>query len=287
MARWSWPPAGPSCATTRTSRTPPHVYLDNDGRYEVVALPGRGLITCQSDWGRYRPGVGAEALREKRTVFFTVPRQIGDEECHVVAQIDLDPKAESATVDLQVDPGRPITLHVVDPEGRPLGGTRAMGLGPRDHRDDEQQSPTLEVRALEPGQPRRVTITHEGRKLIGSVYLKGDEAGPMTVRLQPWGTLTGRIVDEEGRPRGGVSLNTLFAYLIDRQPRTDRGTLPGLPIGRDGRFRVEKPVPGLKYGGGASEGYMYRGNLFRDVVLAPGEVRDLGDLKVVPRGPGD
>jgi hypothetical protein len=32
---------------------------------------------------------------------------------------------------------------------------------------------------------------------------------------------------------------------------------------------------------------MYRGDLFRDVVLAPGEVKDLGDLKVVPRGPGD
>src|SRR5262249_28510150 len=116
---------------------PPHVSLDNDGRYEVVALPGRGLITCQSDWGRYRPGVGAEAIREKGTVFFTVPRQIGDGDCHVVAEINLDPGSESATVNLQVDPGRTITLHVIDPEGRPIGGTRAMGLGPRDDRDDE------------------------------------------------------------------------------------------------------------------------------------------------------
>ncbi len=132
-----------------------------------------------------------------------------------------------------------------------------------------------------------MTITHEGRKLVGSAYLKGDEAGPMTVRLQPWATLTGRIVDEEGRPRGGITLNTLFAYLIDGESHADRGTLPGLPIGRDGRFRVDKLVPGLKYGGGASEGYMYRGDLFRDVVLAPGEVRDLGDLKVVPRGRDD
>ena len=39
-----------------------------------------------------------------------------------------------------------------------------------------------------------------GRKLIGSVYLKGDETGTLTVRLQPWGTILGRIVNDEGQP---------------------------------------------------------------------------------------
>ena len=36
---------------------------DDDGRYEVVALPGRGIIACRSDLGRYRGGVGAEAIK--------------------------------------------------------------------------------------------------------------------------------------------------------------------------------------------------------------------------------
>src|SRR5262249_39395396 len=156
---------------------------------------------------------------------------------HALAEIDLDPKAESATVDLQVDPGRTLTIHVLDPEGRPIARTKASGLGPQFDLDDEQGSPALEVRALEPSKPRRVTIAHEGRKLVGSVYLKGDEAGPITVRLQPWGTITGRMVDEEGRPRGGLSLNTRFDDILGPQPRADRGTLPNLPIGRDGRFR--------------------------------------------------
>ena len=47
---------------------------------------------------------------------------------HVLAEVNLDPKAESATLDLQVDPGRSLTIHVVDPEGQPIGGTKASGL---------------------------------------------------------------------------------------------------------------------------------------------------------------
>ena len=109
------------------------------------------------------------------------------------------------TLDLQVDPGRSLIIHAVDPEGRPLGGTRASGLADVSSAFAyEQDSPAIEVHALDPSRPRRVTLTHEGRKLAGSVYLKGDEVGPLTVRLQPSGTVTGRIVDEEGRPRGGL-----------------------------------------------------------------------------------
>ncbi len=141
----------------------------------------------------------------------------------------------------------------------------------------------IEVRALEPSKSRRVIVYHEGRKLVGSAYLKGDESGPLTVRLEPWATIAGRIVDEDGRPRAGLEVNNLFSYSIDPQPPADRGELSAVPIGRDGHFRIERLVPGLTYGGGASQGHMYRGDLFRDVTLAPGEVKDLGDLKVLPR----
>ena len=47
---------------------------------------------------------------------------------HAVAEVNPDPKAESTTLDLQVDPGRSLTIDVVDPEGQPLGGTKASGL---------------------------------------------------------------------------------------------------------------------------------------------------------------
>ena len=145
----------------------------------------------------------------------------------------------------------------------------------------------IEIHALDPSKPRRVTITHDGRKLVGSVYLKGDEAGPLTIRLQPWGTITGRIVDDDGQPATGSWIGTLFG---DDPQRGDLPTSDSpIRIGRDGRFRVEGLVPGLKYGAYALEmrNRKILGDMFRDVTVAPGEVKDLGDVKPVATGRSD
>jgi RNA polymerase sigma factor (sigma-70 family) len=271
--------------------SPPLTVPLKDGRYEVVALPGRGLIGFRADeMERYRGGIGADAIKGYDPAHRSLPTW--PSECYalnynVVAELDLDPKAEAATVDLQVDPGRTIELTPVDPEGRPLAGTSAAGVGELFATQEyAQPSPTIEVRGLAPGHPRRVVIAHAARKLIGSVYLQGDEAGPSTLRLRPWGAITGRVVDDDGRPRGGLGLMSLHGTTPKRLDI--EGILPGgdvgggIGMGRDGRFRVERLVPGLRYGGGAAEGFRTIGELFRDVIVAPGEVKDLGDLKVIP-----
>jgi RNA polymerase sigma factor (sigma-70 family) len=275
--------------------SPVHVYLQNDGRYEIVTVPGRGIIACRSDMLRYRTGIGASAISgydRERARFETQPNSFFVANYHVLAEVNLDPKSESGTVDLQVDPGHTVALTAVDPEAKPIGGTAVAGIADLSPAIEyPQQSSTMEIHALDSSQPRRVTITHVGRKLIGSVYLKGDEKGPLTVRLQPWGTIVGRIVDDEGKPRGNVSL--LGAY----RPRPARPEVQGMLhgndwIGPDGRFRFDGLVPGLVYGGFATErlpvqGNTHFGDVFHDVTVAPGAVKDLGDLKVIPPKPDD
>jgi len=100
-----------------------------------------------------------------------------------------------------------------------------------------------------------------------------------------YGTIAGRLVDEDGRPRGGLGI-TSAGGSMPALP-AEQGVLPGgnvgnIRIGHDGRFRIAGLVPGLKYGGGASEGFMYLGELFHDLTFKLGEVKDLGDLKPVP-----
>ena len=63
-----------------------------------------------------------------RGAFNTLPLICNVHDYHVLAEVNLDPKAESATLDLQVDPGRSLTVDAVDPEGQPVGGTKATGL---------------------------------------------------------------------------------------------------------------------------------------------------------------
>ena len=47
---------------------------------------------------------------------------------HALAELNLDPKTESATLDIQVDPGRTIRANVIDPDGEPIADTLASGL---------------------------------------------------------------------------------------------------------------------------------------------------------------
>ena len=258
-----------------------------DGRYEIVALPGRCIIAAVTGGyvDVYRRSVGAEAIKgydPKFMGFNTFPHMCITSGYNVLAEINLDPKAETVELDLEVDAGRTIAVTPVDPEGRPVAGTTASGVSDLST-EYPQPTSTIEIHALDPSQPRRVIVTHAGRKLIGSVYLKGDETGPLTMRLQPYGTITGRIVDEEGRPRAGLGIMSAGGSMPERP--AEQGILPGgnygggIRLGRDGRFRIEGLVPGLQYGAGASEGFNYLGELFDNVTVTPGEVQDLGDIK--------
>ena len=73
----------------------------------------------------------------------------------------------------------------------------------------------------------------------------------------------------------------------NKHPET-HDILPGtdwnsdIRVDDDGRFPVEGLVPGLNYGATSRTGFEAFGNLFMDVIVAPGEAKDLGDLKVQP-----
>jgi RNA polymerase sigma factor (sigma-70 family) len=266
-------------------------FTQRDGQYEAVVLPGRGVIgvVVGGYMPRYRAFVGAEAIKgyDSRLMGFrTVPQICHVPNYHAMAELNLDPNAPSPTLDLQVEPSRTIVVTAIDPEGRPVAGTTAVGVSERfSWSDYPQSSPAIEIDAVDPARPRRLTVTHSGRKLVGSVYLKGDEPSPMTIQLQPFGTVTGRIVDDDARPRGGLAISSADGTRPARP--AEQGILPGgavsggIRIGRDGRFRIEGLVPGLKYGAGASEGYPHYGEVFRDLIVTPGEVKDLDDLKLI------
>lgn len=102
-----------------------------DGPYQFVVVPGRGLITAQvSHNNRYLSGVGAEKIKEPRRKLFgsegfdTYPRMCQTWNMNAVVEINPKPSDESITCDLIVLPARSLKGTVLGPGGQPLSGAR-------------------------------------------------------------------------------------------------------------------------------------------------------------------
>jgi hypothetical protein len=262
----------------------PRDYIEADGRFEVATIPGRGFIAAHENSDLYLTGVGAEAIAgvNPRERLPTFARSLSPDYYNTLAEINPGVGAEPLTVDLELDPGRSLAGTVVDAEGNPVSGTLIRGLGARGFPvEGPRDSNTFEVTGLDLRRPRRLDVFHDGRELAGAMVLRGDESGPLHVRLQRWGVATGRIVDEDGEPHSGLEL---FTFLFGSDFVPDRGLLhKSYRVDQDGRFRFAV-VPGLRYevyaGARDRNGVTRGGTIFKDLTLAPGEVKDFGDLRV-------
>jgi hypothetical protein len=201
---------------------------------------------------------------------------------NALGPVDPPEGADEATCDLAIDPGRTVKVTVLDPEGQPLPGAIALGAGGASRADDgllkPPPGPEFEVIRLDVAQERTVTVLHDGRKLAAGLTLRGDEPGPVTVRLSPWGVVTGRLVDARVEPGGGLEITGM-----DR-PRVhpvEGGLTAAVPVGDDGRFRIEGLVPSRRYTFRVlARGVNDIGTVASDLVVDPGETRDLGDVRV-------
>ena len=71
-----------------------------------------------------------------------------------------------------------------------------------------------------------------------------------------------------------------WGTLSRQNPAPDDGVFPkDIPIGADGRFRIEGLVPGLQYEGRVADRPKIIGSAFKGVRVGPGETKDLGDVK--------
>lgn len=260
-----------------------------DGRYEGFVLPGPGAVVVEMpDRREWRP-----ALVDPRAFFRPGRTDWTPAESHHYGSRDtlamrggrvdqndyaaivlVNPPAGSGPLELTatVVRDRPRRVSLVDPAGQPVVGVDSRMRWPRGETHEDLRAATFLLPRLHPDRVKQMTFFKADRKLIGMLVARGDTDAAITVRMEPWGVLTGRLVDANAAPLAGrpVSLRLTDPVAEDERSAT---------TDKQGRFRIERLIPGREY---ASPD----GTLIGPLTLQSGEARDLGDLhNPLPKGP--
>ncbi len=285
----------------------------SDGTYQGFVLPGPGAVLVKTPRGfNYRPAhVDPKAFFAPGKTDWTKQEQISTYGNHdtlmrypgwwidqhdFAAIVLVNPPVDSLPLDLSatVVRDKPRRVSLIDPEGKPVVGVETEGMTwfPWDT-EPRLRAGAFSITNLNPDWGRRITFVKEDRKLTGFLMARGDSEAPYTVRMQHWGTVTGRLLDENGKALplkdaalpGRIPASLYMGNWRGTVTESDRsvGEHPGAQTDLEGRFRVERLVPGLRY---TAEVYLERGGLaglaFENLVVQPGEVRDLGDIRTKP-----
>ncbi len=277
-----------------------------DGSYLGVALPGPGAVLAKTPWKAgnrpahvdpkafFAPGKSDWTPQELITTYgnhdtlsvatFYGGAWVNQHDYAAIVLVNPAEDAGSLELSATVVPDRPRQVTLLDPEARPVVGVQTIGLTyhPWDH-EPTLRAATIPITGLHPDRVRRIIFIKEDRALIGFLLARGDGIAPYTVRMQPWGAVNGRIVDEQGKPQSQATLSagTIRKFAAHDDPAT--GIFPESQTDEHGRFHVERLVPGQSYSASIFLGIGRPGGIaFEGLKLAPGEVRDLGDLRARP-----
>jgi hypothetical protein len=250
----------------------------DDGSFRTVVLPGPGILAVRSTYDRYRMGIGADRIKGNRTKdgiehLLTRPYLLYPGNYHVLVPIDPEPSAESITCDVVLDPGRTLKGIVIGPDGQPLAGARVAGEKPMVFWASEPlKGAEFAMVSFGDDESRLVQVMHDDKQLVGSRMVHGSDKDPVRVQLEPWGSVTGRLVKPDGEPMTNVTI--------------DIGNLLRVRAGKDGKFRIDGLSSGLKYTVHVIKdpgyGLEISGKNLKDITIKPGETKDLGDIQVKP-----
>jgi RNA polymerase sigma factor (sigma-70 family) len=268
------------------------------GRFRLVGLPGRGLVSVWAANDHYLLGAGADKIKELQRGLIpgTTPRIVSARHTHGIVEVNPAADAEQVSVEVVLDPGRAIKGQVLGPDGKPLAGVLISGLDEYTHWGHKQwgngpsKTADFTMTGLASGRTRLLQFAQLDKKLAGSLLVDGDAKGPLRVTLVPAGSLSGRVITRQGKPAVGGLINA--SRVESTVPdgvipvANDEGSLPRPPRSdKDGRFRIDGLAPGLKYHLlYEAGGYLLRiiGPLGADLTVKAGETKDVGDLLVEP-----
>jgi RNA polymerase sigma factor (sigma-70 family) len=255
--------------------------LGPDGSWSLAVLPGPGIVlvaasprdSYASAWldGKELAGLcqGVPVGRSSAWAHFADRTAHSSarvvDRYNALALIKPDGRAAPAKLDFVLHRARPLRGTVVGPAGEPLAGVKVCGLTSM---PDAEVLPSaaFTVEGLNPRVPRQMSFYHGEKRLGKTLTLRGEPPEALTVRLERCGEVIGRVADRAGEP---------VAKMTVAFSRPGNGMDVLVKTDPQGRFRAAL-VPGLGYGYGVPR---LIGDL-DELEVGPGQVRDLGDLRL-------
>lgn len=257
---------------------------DEHGHFQVVGLPGAGIVEVVTFEGPYPTGQGIEAIGDLPSqhdfadIDYCLAPQTGW--ITAVGKVEISEGEEAATVNLELTKGEMVRLHIVDPAGEPLAGATIDGLWPKSrwHREGKAAA-DIDVLALMPAEKRLLFLFHPERGLGKALRVSphDDVDGPVTVRLEPFGSVTGRILDAHGHPVRGARIR------FDAGEGDFSAELASVTTDTHGQFTKAKIPSGWAFTISCTSPQTDYQVITREFSVQPGERVDLGTFDVTKK----
>jgi protocatechuate 3,4-dioxygenase beta subunit len=296
-----YPLAGnPNVTTVSVGEKPGDFFTLNvktraDGTFTCATLPGRGFLAVTADLGRYpsaridpKPFVETGSPPHSTdqlwiSVGGAALSSVSQESYQTIVFLNVDAKSPPAEQAIELTPAAPVRGRLLDPDGKPLRGVRVRGLSTsEDDWSDPLRDAEFTAAPPHPDRPRRMTFRQSERKLVGTAVVVAGSAKPVDFKLEPWGELTGRLLDTDGKPIAGASIYAPAGKGVDGKT-VDMVRIGTVFTDANGRFRIDGLLPGVAYDLNFREfkpgGRARLGPVTGVVGLKAGEERDLGDVK--------
>jgi beta-lactamase regulating signal transducer with metallopeptidase domain/protocatechuate 3,4-dioxygenase beta subunit len=253
-----------------------------DGSFRVPGLPGRGLVGASAMAGNYREGAGASEIggfdEDGRLPTYRNQGWPGIRYPTTMKAINPAEGTETVACDLVCDHGETVRLTVLDSEGKPVRNC-SISQPAKNGKIDGHNSP-FEVSNLPLNIEQPLLIEQRERKLARFLVftLKEDSPRSMTVKLEPCAKVVGRLVDEEGLPLKGITIQPSMPGGHDFWP-----TFRTVLCQPDGRFEYPDLPSGVKVDFSPEGTEVEFIQSFGRMTASPGQTIDLGDIKLKRR----
>jgi RNA polymerase sigma factor (sigma-70 family) len=270
-----------------------------DGSFAVTVLPGPGVLAAAAQpLASHRPafvapeeaanflksppaqvaltappdalaihGTGALANARSMTIF--------QPNYNALVLIKPTQKDKELVRDIELLPALSRQGTIVGPDDKPVTGVAAIGLGSSFDASGWRsplKSASFTVCGLHPKRTRELFFYHKEKNWGRYLEIRGDRSEALKVKLQPCGSVAGRLIDKDAKPVVGT-----VVYFC----RQGFGAFfPGgfqVKTDRDGRFQAEGLVPGQKYT--MTRNISNIADTLPEIAVESGEKKDLGDIK--------